>query len=279
MNTPWYRPTRVNHVVKGAEFGWRNGSGKWPDYYADSLPAAVNIGPGSPTGVTFGYGAKFPAKYQDAFYICDWSYGKLYAVHLDENGASYRGSFEEFVTGAPLPLTDILVHPQDGALYFAVGGRRTQSALYRVTYSGKDPVTPSTSPSDPEAEKARELRTSLEFFQRPGAPQVGINLAWKNLNNRDRFLRSAARHCPGTPAHLQVALPPQPRIRFPAPIGRLPRSGTGRLPRPPGIGPHQSANPDLFNTPEHSNPEIRPRAPIGNAACLFPGMYSTWGTR
>lgn len=193
MNTPWYRPTRVNHVVKGAEFGWRNGSGKWPDYYADSLPAAVNIGPGSPTGVTFGYGAKFPAKYQDAFYICDWSYGKLYAVHLDENGASYRGSFEEFVTGAPLPLTDILVHPLDGALYFAVGGRRTQSALYRVTYSGKDPVTPSTSPSDPEAEKARELRTSLEFFQRPGAPQVGINLAWKNLNNRDRFLRSAAR--------------------------------------------------------------------------------------
>jgi len=25
MNTPWYRPTRVCHVVSGAEFGWRNG--------------------------------------------------------------------------------------------------------------------------------------------------------------------------------------------------------------------------------------------------------------
>jgi glucose/arabinose dehydrogenase len=24
FNTPWYRPTRVNHVVSGGEFGWRN---------------------------------------------------------------------------------------------------------------------------------------------------------------------------------------------------------------------------------------------------------------
>ncbi|MCH2601028.1 MAG: hypothetical protein MKZ94_16575, partial [Pirellulales bacterium] len=28
VNTPWYRPTRICHVVSGAEFGWRNGSGK-----------------------------------------------------------------------------------------------------------------------------------------------------------------------------------------------------------------------------------------------------------
>lgn len=26
IGTPWYRPTRVNHVVSGAEFGWRNGT-------------------------------------------------------------------------------------------------------------------------------------------------------------------------------------------------------------------------------------------------------------
>ncbi|MCU0879933.1 MAG: heme-binding protein, partial [Pirellulaceae bacterium] len=63
FNTPWYRPTRVCLATSGAEFGWRNGAGKWPAYYPDSLPAVVDIGPGSPTGVTFGYGAKFPAKY------------------------------------------------------------------------------------------------------------------------------------------------------------------------------------------------------------------------
>ena len=27
FNTPWYRPTRVNHVVSGGEYGWRNGAG------------------------------------------------------------------------------------------------------------------------------------------------------------------------------------------------------------------------------------------------------------
>lgn len=193
INTPWYRPTRVNHVVKGAEFGWRNGSGKWPHYYADSLPATVDIGPGSPTGVTFGYGAKFPAKYQNAFYICDWSYGKLYAVHLEEDGSTYSGTFEEFVSGSPLPLTDLVVHPEDGALYFAVGGRRTQSGLYRVVYRGDQPTAESQPMVNAKAKQARSLRESLEFFQRPGAPQVGINMAWKHLASDDRFLRSAAR--------------------------------------------------------------------------------------
>ncbi len=63
----------------------------------------VNIGPGSPTGVVFGYGAKFPAKYQNALFICDWSYGKLYAVHLTPDGATFNGELEEFVSGTRSP--------------------------------------------------------------------------------------------------------------------------------------------------------------------------------
>ena len=62
VGLPWYRPTRVCHVVSGSEFGWRHGSGKWPEYYPDNVPPVVNIGPGSPTGITFGTGAKLPAK-------------------------------------------------------------------------------------------------------------------------------------------------------------------------------------------------------------------------
>ena len=31
VGSPWYRPTRVNHVTSGAEFGWRSGTGKWPE--------------------------------------------------------------------------------------------------------------------------------------------------------------------------------------------------------------------------------------------------------
>ena len=50
VGLPWYRPTRILHLVPGGEYGFREGSAKWPDYYADSLPAVVNIGLGCPTG-------------------------------------------------------------------------------------------------------------------------------------------------------------------------------------------------------------------------------------
>ena len=43
LGTPWYRPTRINHVVSGSDYGWRSGSGKWPEYYEDSLPALVVV--------------------------------------------------------------------------------------------------------------------------------------------------------------------------------------------------------------------------------------------
>lgn len=190
MNTPWYRPTRVCHATSGSEFGWRSGTGKWPTYYPDSLPPVVDIGPGSPTGVCFGYGARFPAKYQDAFYICDWSYGKLYAVHMTPDGSTYRGDFEEFVTGTPLPLTDVVINPVDGAMYFTTGGRRTQSGLYRVTYTGTESLAPAK--GDARGAEARALRHRLEAFHgRTDAKAVDV--AWPSLNHADRFVRFAAR--------------------------------------------------------------------------------------
>ena len=101
---PWYRPTRVSHTTSGSEFGWRSGTGKWPAYYVDSLPAIVDIGPGSPVGVTFGYGTKFPAKYQKALFICDWTFGTMYAIHIEPSGSSYKAVKEEFVSRTPLPF-------------------------------------------------------------------------------------------------------------------------------------------------------------------------------
>ncbi len=190
MNTPWYRPTRVNHVASGAEFGWRSGAGKWPAYYPDSLGAVVNIGPGSPTGVTFGYGAKFPAKYQEALFINDWSYGKLYAVHLKPQGSGYTGELEEFIAGSPLPLTDLVVNPKDGALYFAIGGRKTQSALYRVTWAGGGSTA--ASPGMKGGEKERAQRHVLEAFHGKVDPKA-VKAAWPFLGNKDRNLRFAAR--------------------------------------------------------------------------------------
>jgi putative heme-binding domain-containing protein len=199
MHTPWYRPTRVLHVTSGAEFGYRNGAGKWPAYTIDSLPAVVDVGPGSPTGLTFGYGTRFPARYQQALYLCDWSHGKLYAVHLQEQGSTYTGELEEFLAGTPLALTDVVVRPQDGAMYFTVGGRKTQSGLYRLRYAGDGPAANATvqaeaagPPVVPAAREARALRHQLEGFHGRTDPKA-VAAAWPYLDHADRFIRWAAR--------------------------------------------------------------------------------------
>jgi putative heme-binding domain-containing protein len=192
FNTPWYRPTRICLVTSGSEFGWRNGAGKYPQYYIDNLPPVLNVGPGSPTGVCFGYGAKFPKKYQDAFFVCDWSYGKLFAVHLTPDGSSYKATMEEFLNGTPLPLTDIVINPVDGAMYFTIGGRKTKSGLYRVTYTGKLDGPPVIRRGDGPADSARELRYGIEKYHGVKDPEA-VDKVWGSLGDPDRFIRFAAR--------------------------------------------------------------------------------------
>lgn len=217
FNTSWYRPTRICHVVSGAEYGWRNGAGKRPEFYADNLPPVLNIGPGSPTGMVFGYGARFPAKYQQALFALDWSWGKLYAVHLVADGATYRATYEEFLSGAPLPITDAIIHPADGAMYFTIGGRRVQSGLYRVTYVGDEPVAPVelvATESPP-----RQKRHELESFHGRRDP-AAIDACWSTLGDGDRFLRWAARtaleHQPHSEWAERALREPDPGIRVEA---------------------------------------------------------------
>lgn len=202
FNTPWYRPTRVCLATAGSDFGWRNGAGKYPVFYPDTLPAVLNIGPGSPTGVCFGYGAKFPAKYQNAFYICDWSYGKLYAVHLTPDKSAYKGEAEEFVTGTPLPLTDVVINPKDGAMYFTIGGRKTKSGLYRVTYIGSESTAPAiAAPIDFKSTPNHSKRFLKYVEHTQDALSHGfiedmekeIVPMWDFLGNRDRFVSYTAR--------------------------------------------------------------------------------------
>ncbi len=191
---PWYKPTRILHAVSASDFGWRSGSGKWPAYYADGLPAVVNIGVGSPTGVKFGTQSKFSEKYKRALYAMDWSYGRILAVHLTPNGASYDGAFENFVKGKPLNVTD-LEFGKDGAMYFITGGRGTQSGLYRVTYVGIEKEPKKTSEelaAEKRGKEARKQRHKLEAFHGTKNP-AAIAAAWPFLSNEDRWLRYAAR--------------------------------------------------------------------------------------
>lgn len=190
LGSPWYRPTRVYHSVSGLDAGWRSGTGKWPAHYPDTLPPAADIGPASPTGVVMGTGAKFPAKYQRALFINDWTYGTMYAVHLIPDGAGFKSSVEEFVSGRPLPLTDVIIHPKDGSMYFMVGGRRTQSALYRVSYTGNESTAPAATPEvAPEA----ALRRELEDLHGKSLSSSELEMVIKHLGHSDRFIRHAAR--------------------------------------------------------------------------------------
>jgi putative heme-binding domain-containing protein len=197
--TPWYRPVRVFHAVSGADHGFREGASKWPEYYHDSLPATVTIGIGCPTGVEFGTGAKFPAKYQRAFFIEDWTYGRLIAVHLAPQGASYGGTWENFVAPQalrtkkdkkPLNMTGLVIG-DDGAMYFTTGGRHTQGALYRVSYSGSESTAPAEL-HDASGGSLRRIRHQMEAFHGHEDAKA-VEAAWPQLGCADRFLRYAAR--------------------------------------------------------------------------------------
>jgi len=196
---PWYRPIRVFHAVSGGDTGFREGTAKWPEYYFDSLPATTTIGIGCPTGVVFGTGAKFPAKYQKAYYILDWSYGRLIAVHNTPKGSSYTGTWENFVAPkslqakggkTPLNLTDAIIG-QDGAMYFTIGGRNNGAALYRVTYTGTEATNPANL-HDEAGAKDRELRHQLEAFHGHADPKA-VETVWPHLGSDDRFIAYAAR--------------------------------------------------------------------------------------
>ena len=185
---PWYRPTRICHATSGSEFGWRTGNGKWSPAFPDNLPPVINIGQGSPTNLMYLKEAKFPTKYKQTLLAFDWSFGIVHAIHLKPKGSSYTAVQEEFLSAAPLPLTDGAIGP-DGSLYFLTGGRRLESSLYRVYYKGNE------STSDGEMTQITEenkLRRQLEGFH--GAPNAAaVATVWPHLNHADRHIRYAAR--------------------------------------------------------------------------------------
>ncbi|MBI5800973.1 MAG: hypothetical protein HZA92_09665 [Verrucomicrobia bacterium] len=200
VGCPWYMPNRVLHIVPGADYGWRRGTGRWPAWYPDTLPSVVDIGLASPTAVSFGHGAKFPAKYQKAFYICDWAYGRILAVHMTPQGASYTGTSELFVGGRPLNVTDACIGP-DGAMWFTTGGRGTQSGLYRVTYVNSLPKESgpnrfASMPAIATIGHGNPETSPLHFLaDNPGRQDFfGVRRSvYESLQSKDAFVRQAAR--------------------------------------------------------------------------------------
>lgn len=135
---PWYRPTRINHVTPGSEFGWRSGWATWPEYFVDSLPATINIGRGSPTGVECYNHYAYPVRYHNALFACDWSLGRIIVIRMEPADGTYAARSEVFLQGRPLNVTDLAVGPE-GSVYFTTGGRDTEGGVYRVVWTGKTP--------------------------------------------------------------------------------------------------------------------------------------------
>ena len=209
---PWYRPTRIIHLVSGGEAGWRDGTRMWAEHYQDALATIAYVGIGSPTGVKFAKGTHFPEHYRRALFVQDWSYGRILAVHVDPAGATYTGHVEPFLSGAPLNVTSLSFGP-DGAMYFITGGRGTQSGLYRVAYSApptseKEPrVARSTGRYENQTRRpaphqrlareqgsgeARKLRHQLESLHSSPSIQQ-LEFTWTNLLSSDSAILFAAR--------------------------------------------------------------------------------------
>jgi len=194
VGQPWYRPTRINHIVPGGEYGWRWGTGKWPTYYADSLPSTLDLGLGSPTGLVSGHTLDWPKRFQQGMYAADWQNGRILLIDLIPLGASYRGEYELFLEGAPLNICDMEVGA-DGNLYFITGGRGSQSGLYRVT------VDPSSEPTSnaPETDRTsvllgkreRNRRQIYDSYQESVVNTPDLE-TWAVLGSDDRWLRFSA---------------------------------------------------------------------------------------
>ena len=201
MGAPWYRPTRVSHLVTGGDFGWRGVTGSWPPYYPDHPDNArpnLDIGHGSPTAVKFGTRSQFPDRFRRALFILDWAYGRIIAVHLTPRGSSYLMTAETFLKGRPLNVTDLDFSP-DGSMYFVTGGRGTQSALYRVRYVGQPPPVNKATQQEIDrtefAKQSRESRRRLEsLLLQENLDDSTLDDVWNRLGDDDPWISHAARN-------------------------------------------------------------------------------------
>ena len=138
VGMPWYRPTRVLHVIAGGEFGWRSGWGAWPTYFFDSLPSIGDTGRGSPTAMVAYNHVMFPRRLHGTLFVGDWARGRILNIRLKPVGASYTAETSVFLEGKPLNVTYLAVGP-DGGFYFCTGGRDTEGGIYRIVWNGKVP--------------------------------------------------------------------------------------------------------------------------------------------
>src|SRR5207247_1485265 len=135
---PCYTLTHVYHIGYGDHHGWRldrwRRSWNRPDYYADTVSILSSIGRGSPTGVVCYRHTLFPEHYLNGLFILDWTFGKIYFLTLNPDGATYAAQPELFlepIGTLGFAPTDAAVAP-DGSLFVSIGGGKTRGGGFRT---------------------------------------------------------------------------------------------------------------------------------------------------
>ncbi len=105
---------------------------------------------------------------------------------MEADGASFKATKEEFIAGAGLPVTDGVIG-HDGAMYFATGGRRGESNLWRMVYTGSESTAPQ--PARPAEDEVRDKLA--DYIRNP--ENANEELILEHLGSEQRTLRFMAR--------------------------------------------------------------------------------------
>ncbi|MCI0358609.1 MAG: hypothetical protein L0211_09005 [Planctomycetaceae bacterium] len=142
---PWYAPNRLFDIAQGMHHGWvlQGWQRSWnrPPWMFDNVERLVEIGRGSPTGLTVYRHTQFPERYRGSVLSCCWTLGRVYHLPLSRSGATYSSPakaevFLETTGETGFAPVDLAVGPA-GDLFIAIGGRRTRGSVFRVRYVGE----------------------------------------------------------------------------------------------------------------------------------------------
>lgn len=231
VSLPWYEPVRFYHIVSGRHYGWlspQNGTfWRYPPHFPDVAKPVCTLGRGSPTGVVCYRHQAFPAKYQNGCFVLDWTFGRIWFVKLERDGASFTARPEIFLQAVGdngFAPTAAVVDPRTGELVVSIGGRGTQGAIYRICYQQeqKQFIQPKHDVAIPPQSKEAWLNQALngQAEERLAALQAVrrnadhwtlgeiTRLILANAGHADRYVRLAA-------GDLLEHLPEAERLRLP----------------------------------------------------------------
>lgn len=207
ITLPSYRPTRVFLLTPGSDAGWVSEGWKDNDLRVTMPITLAELGRGSPTGVMVYRHHGFPAKYRDAIFALDWTFGRILCLYPERiaassesgQGAQLRMGAETFLeTRGTIGFapTDICLG-SDGSILVSVGGRGTRGAVYRIVYRGEGVGKPNAVWSSNRvagytpmsADESRKLEVILSA---PGPLESWSEAQWRPLAETLQWNRLAS---------------------------------------------------------------------------------------